>query len=160
MEAMEQPGFKNGTNNMIEDSLAWLFENNAQEYVLRKADGAIMQNMMTGDKVINPSGAENLYNFAANPDAFINAKVNTAGIVKLNRLLDFSQKSTSENNNEDILRKMDGMLSAVQLMADGMVNAMQNLKVVMDSETVVGEIREKLNTENEIAAIRRNRRSY
>ena len=62
LAAMKKNGLKTGTQNVIEDQLAWLFENNAQEYVLRKSDGAIMQNMLTGDKVINPQGAENLYN--------------------------------------------------------------------------------------------------
>lgn len=90
LAAMKKRGLRTGAENILEDQLAWLFENNAQEYVLRKSDGAIMQNMLTGDKVINPQGAENLYNFATNPDRFLadrSLDVGAAGIEKLNRLI-------------------------------------------------------------------------
>ena len=56
LAAMKKRGLRTGAENILEDQLAWLFENNAQEYVLRKSDGAIMQNMLTGDKVIESTG--------------------------------------------------------------------------------------------------------
>lgn len=165
LTAMKKKGLKTGAQNVIEDQLAWLFENNAQEYVLRKSDGAIMQNMLTGDKVINPQGAENLYNFATNPDQFLKSRsstdISTAGIEKLNRLIrQQSEKqarlSADSTGNMDVLKVLNSLLSTVQSLTP-MIEGIQGLKVVMDSGTVVGEIREQLNIENEMAATRRTR---
>lgn len=167
LAALKKKGLKTGTQGIIEDQLAWLFENNSQEYVLRKSDGAIMQNMLTGDKVINPQGAENLYNFAQNPDQFLEARaslnVSATGIEKLNRLIQqqSSQQArlagSSGGDNADILKKMDSMLQTMQTMAAGMIEAMQSMTVEMDSDAVVGKVRKKLNTENEMSAIRTTR---
>ena len=167
LAALKKKGLKTGTKGLIEDQLAWLFENNSQEYVLRKSDGAIMQNMLTGDKVINPQGAENLYNFARNPDQFLETRaslnVSAAGIEKLNRLIQqqSSQQArlagSSGGDNADVLKKMDSMLQTMQTMAAGMVEAMQSMTVEMDSDAVIGKIRKKMNTENEMSAIRTTR---
>lgn len=167
LAALKKKGLKTGTQGLIEDQLAWLFENNSQEYVLRKSDGAIMQNMLTGDKVINPQGAENLYNFAKNPDQFLETRaslnVSAAGIEKLNRLIQqqSSQQArlagNSGGDNADVLRKMDSMLQTMQTMAAGMVEAMQSMTVEMDSDAVIGKIRKKMNTENEMSTIRTTR---
>lgn len=167
LAALKKKGLKTGTRGIIEDQLAWLFENNSQEYVLRKSDGAIMQNMLTGDKVINPQGAENLYNFAKNPEQFLETRaslnVSAAGIEKLNRLI--QQQSTQQarlagnsgGDNADVLRKMDSMLQTMQTMATGMIEAMQSMTVEMDSDAVIGKIRKKMNTENEMSTIRTTR---
>lgn len=167
LAAMKKNGLKTGTQNIIEDQLAWLFENNAQEYVLRKSDGAIMQNMLTGDKVINPQGAENLYNFAMNPDQFLanrsSLDVGAAGIEKLNKLIRQQSErqaklvGSSQTDNSDILNKMDSMMSNMESMTESMISAMKNLKVFMDKDKLVGEIREDMNTKNEMAATRHTR---
>lgn len=167
LAAMKKNGLKTGTQNIIEDQLAWLFENNAQEYVLRKSDGAIMQNMLTGDKVINPQGAENLYNFAMNPDQFLanrsSLDVGAAGIEKLNKLIRQQSErqaklvGSSQTDNSDILNKMDSMMSNTESMTESMISAMKNLKVFMDKDKLVGEIREDMNTKNEMAATRHTR---
>ena len=163
---MKKKGLKTGASNIIEDQLAWLFENNAQEYVLRKSDGAIMQNMLTGDKVINPQGAENLYNFAMNPDQFLanrSLDVGIAGIEKLNRLIrqqsEYQAKLSGgyRSNNSDILNKMDSMMSTMEAMMESMARSMKNLKVFMDKDKLVGEIREDMNIKNEMAATRHTR---
>lgn len=166
LAAMKKRGLRTGTENILEDQLAWLFENNAQEYVLRKSDGAIMQNMLTGDKVINPQGAENLYNFATNPDQFLadrSLDVGNAGIEKLNRLIrQQSERQTkragsSQADNADILSKMDSMMRTMETMTESMISTMKNLKVFMDKDKLVGEIRENMNTKNEMAATRHTR---
>lgn len=167
LEAMKKNGLKTGTQNIIEDQLAWLFENNAQEYVLRKSDGAIMQNMLTGDKVINPQGAENLYNFAMNPDQFLESRssleVGAAGIEKLNRLIRQQSEHQAKlsgnyrSDNSDILSKMDSMMTIMASMMEGMASSMKNLKVFMDKDKLVGEIREDMNIKNEMAATRYTR---
>ena len=166
LAAMKKRGLRTGTENILEDQLAWLFENNAQEYVLRKSDGAIMQNMLTGDKVINPQGAENLYNFATNPDQFLadrSLDVGNAGIEKLNRLIrQQSERQTkragsSQADNADILSKMDSMMRTMKAMTESMISTMKNLKVFMDKDKLVGEIREDMNTKNEMAATRHTR---
>ena len=166
LAAMKKRGLRTGTENILEDQLAWLFENNAQEYVLRKSDGAIMQNMLTGDKVINPQGAENLYNFATNPDRFLadrSLDVGAAGIEKLNRLIrQQSERQTkragsSQADNADILSKMDSMMRTMETMTESMISTMKNLKVFMDKDKLVGEIREDMNTKNEMAATRHTR---
>ena len=166
LAAMKKRGLRTGAENILEDQLAWLFENNAQEYVLRKSDGAIMQNMLTGDKVINPQGAENLYNFATNPDRFLadrSLDVGAAGIEKLNRLIrQQSERQTklagsSQADNADILSKMDSMMRTMEAMTESMISTMKNLKVFMDKDKLVGEIREDINIKNEMAATRHTR---
>lgn len=166
LAAMKKKGLKTGAQNIIEDQLAWLFENNAQEYVLRKSDGAIMQNMLTGDKVINPQGAENLYNFAMNPDQFLanrSLDAGIAGIEKLNRLIRQQSEHQAKlsggyrSNNSDILNKMDSMMSTMEAMMENMASSMKNLKVFMDKDKLVGEIREDMNIKNEMAATRHTR---
>lgn len=166
LAVMKKRGLRTGTENILEDQLAWLFENNAQEYVLRKSDGAIMQNMLTGDKVINPQGAENLYNFATNPDQFLadrSLDVGNAGIEKLNRLIrQQSERQTkragsSQTDNADILSKMDSMMRTMETMTESMISTMKNLKVFMDKDKLVGEIREDINIKNEMAATRHTR---
>ena len=166
LAAMKKKGLKTGAQNIIEDQLAWLFENNAQEYVLRKSDGAIMQNMLTGDKVINPQGAENLYNFAMNPDQFLanrSLDAGIAGIEKLNRLIRQQSEHQAKlsggyrSNNSDILNKMDSMMSTMEAMMESMASSMKNLKVFMDKDKLVGEIREDMNIKNEMAATRHTR---
>ena len=166
LAAMKKRGLRTGAENILEDQLAWLFENNAQEYVLRKSDGAIMQNMLTGDKVINPQGAENLYNFATNPDQFLadrSLDVGNAGIEKLNRLIrqqserQMKRAGSSQADNADILSKMDSMMRTMESMTESMISTMKNLKVFMDKDKLVGEIREDMNTKNEMAATRHTR---
>lgn len=167
LNALKKKGLKTGTRNLAEDQLAWMFENNKQEYVLRKSDGAIMQNMLTGDKVINPKGAENLYNFAMNPDQFLDARssmeVSSAGIEKLNRLIDQQSagqvklSGNSKENNADILNKMDSMMSTMESLVTSVENSIKNLKVVMDKDALIGEIIEDVNAKNEMAAIRYTR---
>ena len=166
LAAMKKRGLRTGAENILEDQLAWLFENNAQEYVLRKSDGAIMQNMLTGDKVINPQGAENLYNFATNPDRFLadrSLDVGAAGIEKLNRLIrqqserQMKRAGSSQADNADILSKMDSMMRTMESMTESMISTMKNLKVFMDKDKLVGEIREDMNTKNEMAATRHTR---
>lgn len=166
LAAMKKRGLRTGAENILEDQLAWLFENNAQEYVLRKSDGAIMQNMLTGDKVINPQGAENLYNFATNPDRFLadrSLDVGNAGIEKLNRLIrqqserQMKRAGSSQANNADILSKMDSMMRTMESMTESMISTMKNLKVFMDKDKLVGEIREDINIKNEMAATRHTR---
>lgn len=166
LAAMKKRGLRTGAENILEDQLAWLFENNAQEYVLRKSDGAIMQNMLTGDKVINPQGAENLYNFATNPDRFLadrSLDVGASGIEKLNRLIRQQSEHQAKlsggyrSNNSDILNKMDSMMSTMEAMMENMASSMKNLKVFMDKDKLVGEIREDMNIKNEMAATRHTR---
>lgn len=167
LAAMKKKGLRTGTQNIVEDQLAWLFENNAQEYVLRKSDGAIMQNMLTGDKVINPQGAENLYNFAMNPDRFLENRssldVSAAGIEKLNKLIRQQSErqaklsGRSQVDNSDILNKMDSMMKDMESTIASMVSAIQNMSLTLDTGAVVGGIRERLNTDNEMAAARRTR---
>lgn len=166
LAAMKKRGLRTGAENILEDQLAWLFENNAQEYVLRKSDGAIMQNMLTGDKVINPQGAENLYNFAMNPDQFLanrSLDAGAAGIEKLNRLIRQQSEHQAKlsgsyrSNNSDILNKMDSMMRTMESMTESMISTMKNLKVFMDKDKLVGEIREDINIKNEMAATRHTR---
>lgn len=164
LNALKKKGLKTGAQNLIEDQLAWLFENNAQEYVLRKSDGAIMQNMLAGDKVINPQGAENLYKFATNPDAFLNDRntatsVSSAGIEKLNKLLNTYAETSSTTGVLDetaILNKMDEMLKSMETMLDKAAASIQGLAVVLNGKEI-GELRKQFNTDNEMAATRRTR---
>lgn len=71
LNKLKKKGYAKGTRRILEDDLAWIDEYGKQEYVVRKSDGAILQNMMTGDKVIDPQGSENIYDFATNPRQYI-----------------------------------------------------------------------------------------
>ena len=109
-----------------------------------------MQNMLTGDKVINPQGAENLYNFAMNPDQFLESRssleVGAAGVEKLNRLIQQQSEHQAKlsgsyrSDNSEILSKMDSMMSTMESMMENMASSMKNLKVFMDKDKLVGEL--------------------
>lgn len=141
LNVMKKKGYSSGTRRILEDQLAWLSEGGSQEYVLRKSDGAIMQNMLRGDKVINPAASENLYNFANNPDAFLSAR---AGIAKLNSL--------SASNPQQAVISVDNreVSAAINHLADrmeDMTEQITNLQVLMDGDAVVGALAPKMSRE-------------
>ena len=141
LNVMKKKGYSSGTRRILEDQLAWLSEGGSQEYVLRKSDGAIMQNMLRGDKVINPAASENLYNFANNPDAFLSAR---AGIAKLNGITAGSPQQTVVNVDN---REVSAAINRLTDRMEDMTEQITNLQVLMDSDTVVGKLAPKMSRE-------------
>ena len=138
LSVMKKKGYSSGTRRILEDQLAWLSEGGSQEYVLRKSDGAIMQNMLRGDKVINPAASENLYNFANNPDAFLSAR---AGIAKLNNLTAGSPQQTIVNVDN---REVSAAINHLTDRMEDMTEQITNLQVLLDGDTVVGKLTPKI----------------
>ena len=141
LNIMKKKGYSSGTRRILEDQLAWLSEGGSQEYVLRKSDGAIMQNMLRGDKVINPAASENLYNFANNPDAFLSAR---AGITKLNSLSASNpQQAVISVDNREVSAAINHLTNRME----DMTEQITNLQVLMDGDAVVGVLAPKMSKE-------------
>lgn len=141
LNVMKKKGYSSGTRQILEDQLAWLSEGGSQEYVLRKSDGAIMQNMLRGDKVINPTASENLYNFANNPDAFLSAR---AGIAKLNSLSASNpQQAVISVDNREVSAAINHLTDRME----DMTEQITNLQVLMDGDAVVGALAPKMSRE-------------
>ena len=97
-----------------------------------------MQNMLRGDKVINPAASENLYNFANNPDAFLSAR---AGIAKLNNLTAGSPQQTIVNVDN---REVSAAINHLTDRMEDMTEQITNLQVLLDGDTVVGKLTPKI----------------
>lgn len=137
LAALKKKGYASGTRKILEDQLAWISEGGTQEYIVRASDGAIMQNMLQGDKVINPAASENLYDFANNPDAFLAARV---GIAKLNGITAESMQPVVNVDNREVTQAINTLSGRM----DAIASRMENLQVLMDGDTVVGKLAPKM----------------
>lgn len=163
LDVMKKKGYSSGTRRILEDQLAWLSEGGSQEYVIRKSDGAVMQNMLRGDKVINPVASDNLYDFANDPTSFLKSKwkelrletTNQAELLELASRLNFGsiakmnseleRPNTLQNvkiplENQEILKYMGVLANKL----DEMSEKFENLQVRMDSDVLVGELAPKM----------------
>ena len=70
LKALKKKGYASGTPSVLKEDDYWTNEN-GQEYVIRKSDGAVLQRLFPGDKVLNADASENMYNFATNPSQFL-----------------------------------------------------------------------------------------
>ena len=64
-------GYKNGTNAVESDRLAWMNEFGKKEVVIRKKDKAILGNFEKGDAILDSNTLSNLLNMAKNPKQFM-----------------------------------------------------------------------------------------
>ena len=163
LDVMKKKGYSSGTRRILEDQLAWLSEGGSQEYVIRKSDGAVMQNMLRGDKVINPVASDNLYDFANDPTSFLKSKwkelrletTNQAELLELATRLNFGSIAKMNNElertntlqnakipleNQEILKYMGVLANKL----DEMSEKFENLQVRMDSDVLVGELAPKM----------------
>ena len=163
LDVMKKKGYSSGTRRILEDQLAWLSEGGSQEYVIRKSDGAVMQNMLRGDKVINPVASDNLYDFANDPTSFLKSKwkelrletTNQAELLELATRLNFGSIAKMNNElertntlqnakipleNQEILKHMGVLANKL----DEMSEKFENLQVRMDSDVLVGELAPKM----------------
>ena len=69
LNEMKAHGYKRGTAS-ASGGWAWTQED-GEEYIIRKSDGAILTPMGRGDAVLNSSASRNLYQFANNPADFM-----------------------------------------------------------------------------------------
>lgn len=72
LKKLKAKGYASGTPNVPKEDDYWTNEQ-GQEYIIRKSDGAMLQRLFPGDKVLNAQSSENIYNFAANPQKFVDA---------------------------------------------------------------------------------------
>ncbi len=183
LKKLKSKGYATGTRNIWRDELAWMLENAKTEYVIRKADNAILQPMRAGDKVINPKGAENLYDFAENPSKFISTRARDAlaaaqeamqkrqdeirsqipelsygGITRLNRLMESGMQAAPVVNvdNKELVSMMQQMVSGMQAIM-GQVQELQERQIVMDSGALVGALQQPMSRANASVQRRRNR---
>lgn len=86
-------GYASGGYN-LDKQLAWTQEN-GEEYILRKSDGAILTPLAQGDSVLNSEATKNLWNMANNPSNFImdNLKL---------RIPEFSRNQSGNNIEQNI----------------------------------------------------------
>ena len=68
----KKAGYKKGVYNLKQNELAWTQENNKQEVIIRKSDGAILTPLLKGDSVLNNNATSNLWDMTNNPSKFIN----------------------------------------------------------------------------------------
>lgn len=150
LAALKKKGYASGTRKILEDQLAWISEGGTQEYIVRASDGAIMQNMLQGDKVINPAASENLYDFANNPDAFLAARV---GIAKLNGITAGNAQPVVNVDNSEVTQAINTLSGRM----DAIASRMENLQVLMDGDTVVGKLAPKMSKSFAATATRTTR---
>ena len=176
LDVMKKKGYSSGTRRILEDQLAWLSEGGSQEYVIRKSDGAVMQNMLRGDKVINPVASDNLYDFANDPTSFLKSKwkelrletTNQAELLELATRLNFGSIAKMNNElertntlqnakipleNQEILKYMGVLANKL----DEMSEKFENLQVRMDSDVLVGELAPKMSRKLAVQSTRMTR---
>ena len=68
----KKAGYKKGVYNLKQNELAWTQEDNKQEVIIRKSDGAILTPLLKGDSVLNNNATSNLWDMTNNPSKFIN----------------------------------------------------------------------------------------
>ena len=69
LKKMKEVGYASGTN-YAKAGLHWTQEN-GDEIIIRKSDGAILTPLNVGDKVVNADGTNNLFDFANDPQGFL-----------------------------------------------------------------------------------------
>lgn len=69
LKKMKEVGYASGTN-YAKAGLHWTQEN-GDELIIRKSDGALLTPLSMGDKVVNADGTSNLFTFANDPSGFL-----------------------------------------------------------------------------------------
>lgn len=69
LSKMKEMGYVSGTN-YAKKGLHWTQEN-GDELIIRKSDGALLTPLGMGDKVVNAEGTNNLFTFANDPQGFL-----------------------------------------------------------------------------------------
>ena len=91
-------GYASGVKNLSNDEVAWTQEN-AREFIIRKADGAILTPLMKGDSVLNSIASENLWKLANNPYDYLNDSfAKMVSRINTNSVANRSFEGNIENN--------------------------------------------------------------
>ncbi len=91
-------GYASGVKNLSDDEVAWTQEN-AREFIIRKADGAVLTPLMKGDSVLNNAASENLWKLANNPYNYLNDSfAKMVSKINANPVVNKSFDGTVENN--------------------------------------------------------------
>lgn len=72
---MKANGYKNGAYALKSNEIAWTQESGL-EAIIRPSDGAILTPLAKNDSVLNATATSDLFDFANNPSAFIQDKIN------------------------------------------------------------------------------------
>ncbi len=71
-------GYSVGVKNLPNNELAWTQEDNKEEYIIRKSDGAILTPIAKQSDVLTHEASNNIWNMANNPSEFIRDNLNLA----------------------------------------------------------------------------------
>lgn len=74
LKKLKVVGYKNGTRYVPDNGFAWTQEE-GEEVIIRRSDGAILTPLGQGDMVANADATSNLYDFMNNPAKFVNSLV-------------------------------------------------------------------------------------
>ncbi len=99
-------GYKNGTNAVESDRLAWMNEFGKKEVVIRKKDKAILGNFEKGDAILDSNTLSNLLNMAKNPKQFM-----AQNIGDIDSLLSQAPDVKNISDNRNIQNNIDVNIS-------------------------------------------------
>lgn len=99
-------GYKNGTNAVESDRLAWMNEFDKKEVVIRKKDKAILGNFEKGDAILDSNTLSNLLNMARNPKQFM-----AQNIGDIDSLLSQAPDVKNISDNRNIQNNIDVNIS-------------------------------------------------
>ena len=103
-------GYASGTSGVTKSGAYWTQEN-GQELIRRKSDGAVLTKLGKGDMVFTDQMSKTLWDFAKNPDAFLNANVTALPDTKSNITVGDSNVNINFNlpnvaNANDFVREL------------------------------------------------------
>ena len=100
IKKMKEMGYAKGTDNATK-GMRWTQEN-GEELILRKSDGAILTPLNNGDMVLKHESTKTLYDFANNPQAFLSNMNLPALDLKLPKLPQLVNKNANNTNGVDV----------------------------------------------------------
>lgn len=100
IKKMKEMGYAKGTDNATK-GMHWTQEN-GEELILRKSDGAILTPLNNGDMVLKHESTKTLYDFANNPQAFLSNMNLPALDLKLPKLPQLVNRNANNTNGVDV----------------------------------------------------------
>lgn len=134
---MKEMGYASGTN-YAKKGLHWTQEN-GDELIIRKSDGAVLTPLGMGDKVVNAEGTNNLFTFANDPQGFLEkfGVLNYTPNLALPKMPIFQPRSSSNEVNL-------GGVHIAQVVANNPTEFTQQLKVAMANDRNVQKMVQEL----------------
>ena len=137
LKKMKEVGYASGTN-YAKAGLHWTQED-GDELIIRKSDGALLTPLGMGDKVVNADGTNNLFTFANDPQGFLEkfGVLNYTPNLALPKMPIFQPRSSSNEVNL-------GGVHIAQVVANNPTEFTQQLKVAMANDRNVQKMVQEL----------------